>query len=605
LEKTEGTPFFMEEVVQELVEQGVLRHEPVVGWIVTHPTTALHLPTTVQGVLAARIDRLAPDEKALLQQLAVIGREFSLSLIRQVIAQPEDELYRLLASLQRKEFLYEQPAFPEVEYLFKHALTQEVAYNSVLHERRKVLHEQTARAMEALYHTALDEHYSDLAHHYRCSANTEKAITYLQLAGQQAVQRSAHAEAIAQLTAALDLLLTRPETTERAAQELQLHLSLGPVVMVVQGLVAPAVEQHYTRARALCAQLGDTPQRFPVLYGLSVFRRTRGELRTAQALAEECLQIAEQTNEAGLLIPAYLAVGNACLFRGEFVRARGALAQSVALYQPQHHALTPLYRGFNPQVGSLGIMTTVLWVLGYPEQAQARSCEMLQLAQELGHPVSLAYALINTALLHFLRGEGRVTQEYAEATVALASEHGVAYPLALGTISQGVALIVQEQWAEGINQIRQGLEVFVGENIRPTFLTCLAVGYGGAGQVEEGLAAVAEALRLVKKNDERWYEAEVYRIKGELTLRQSRIQRLASSVEKEAEAYFHKAIEIAQKQQAKSWELRTAMSLSRLWQQQGKIAEAYALLSELYGWFTEGFDTKDLQEAKALLESLT
>jgi hypothetical protein len=220
-----------------------------------------------------------------------------------------------------------------------------------------------------------------IAHHYRCSPNTEKAITYLQLAGQQAVQRSAHTEAISHHTAALDLLLTCPKTPERAAQELTLRLAVGPALMVAQGFATPAVEQHYTRARALCDQLGDAPQRFPVLWGLWQFHAVRGEMRTAQALAEEGLQLAEQTNEDGLLPQAHYAVGATFLWRGDFVRAQGVLEQGVALYQPQHYALTPLYAGYNPQVASLTHLARVLWVLGYPEQALTQLREALHLAQ--------------------------------------------------------------------------------------------------------------------------------------------------------------------------------------------------------------------------------
>jgi predicted ATPase len=481
------------------------------------------MPPTVQGILAARIDRLTSDEKALLQQLAVIGREFPLSVVKQVLPRPEDDLYRLLSSLQRKEFLYEQPTFPEVEYIFKHALTQEVAYNTVLQEQRKLLHERTGQALETVYAATLHEHYSDLAHHYRRSPNTEKAIMYLQLAGQQAVQRSANTEAISHLTAALELLLTRPETPERAAQELILRLAVGPPLMVAQGWAALVVEQHYTRARELCDQLGDSSQRFPVLLGLWTFHIVRGELRTAQALAEECLQLAEQINEAGLLLETHFAVGITHLFRGEFVRARAALEQSVALYQPQHQALTPLYAGFNPRVGSLSDTARTLWYLGYPEQALTQSHEALHLAQELSHPFSLAQALYIAAWLHPERGEGPIAQEHAEATVALASEHGFPWYLAVGTVQRGQALIVREQWEEGIAQVRQGLETYAGELWRTVFLAWLAVGYGGAGQAEDGLAAVAEALRLVEKTDERFYEAELYRIKGQLTLQKFQV----------------------------------------------------------------------------------
>jgi len=237
----------------------------------------LHISPTVQGILAARIDRLAPDEKALLQQLAVLGREFPLGLVRQVIVQPAEELYRLLSSFQRKEFLYEQPAFPEVEYIFKHALTQEVAYNSVLIERRKLLHEQVGQAIEQRYHDRLEEYYNELARHYSRSDNTQKAIDYLRRAGQQAVQQSANAEAITHLTTALEFLRTLPDTPERVQHELGLYLTLGPVLMNIKGFAAPEVGALYTRARELCQQGGDTSQLFPVLSGpLEVFILARG-----------------------------------------------------------------------------------------------------------------------------------------------------------------------------------------------------------------------------------------------------------------------------------------------------------------------------------------
>jgi hypothetical protein len=616
LEKTEGTPFFMEEIVQELLEQGVLVRDAVGARRAMPLPTDLHIPPTVQGVLAARIDRLAPDEKVLLQQLAVIGREFLVSLIRQVISQPEDELYCLLAFLQRKEFLYEQAAFPESEYLFKHALTQDVAYSTVLHEQRKVLHERTGQALEALYATTLHEHYSALAYHYRRSASTEKAITYLHLAGQQAGQRSANAEAISHLNAAMELLLTRPETPERTPRELTLHLALGPVLMATQGWAAAEVTQHYTRARTLCEQLGNSSQRVPVLWGLWAFHLVRSELRTAQALAEECLQIAEQTADAGLLLEVYHAVGSCSMWRGEFARARAEMEQGIARYQPhQHHALAAVYGGFDPGMGCLSCVAEVLWLLGYPDQALTRSQEALRLVHELGHSFSLGYALSFATWLHLYRGEGRVAQERAEALIALASEHGFAFYWAQGTIQRGEVLIAQGQWEEGVAQTQQGLEALVGELMRPHHLALLAEEYGGAGQVGKGLAAVAEALRLVDKNDERLYEAEVYRIRGELTLQKFQVsgskfqatdlRSLIPAARTEAEDYFLKAIEIAQRQQAKSLELRATTSLAHLWQQQGKRGEAHQMLSEIYNWFTEGFDTKDLREAKALIEELS
>jgi len=360
----------------------------------------------------------------------------------------------------------------------------------------------------------------------------------------------------------------------------------------------------------LCDQLGDSPQRGLVLLGLIGVYMMRGELRTSQALAEECLQLVEQTNESRLLTEAHVLVGNNCLFRGEFVRVRASLEQAVAHYQPQHQ--TPIID--NPKVMSLDYRVLALWSLGYPEQALRRSHEALCLAQELGHPYGLVFTLIFAVMVHLWRRDGRVAQEHADAMVALSSEHGFSRRVAEGTVLRSEALIAQGQWAEGVAQVRQGLEENKAELRRTYHLAWLAEGYRGAGQLEEGLAVVEEALRLVDKNDERFYEAELYRIKGELTLQKFQVpgskfqaadpRSLTPDPQAEAEECFLKAIAIAQKQQAKSLELRATMSLARLWQSQGKTAEARQILTDIYSWFTEGFDTKDLQETKALLEKL-
>ena len=620
LEKTEGTPFFMEEIVQELVEQGIVTRGP--GGVETRRNaslpTNLHLPATVQGVLAARIDRLAPEEKALLQQLAVIGREFPLGLVRQVIAQPEDELYRLLSALQRKEFLYEQPAFPEVEYIFKHALTQEVAYNSVLIERRKALHEQTGQAIEQLFHDRLEEHYDELAHHYQRSGNTEKAIEYLQKAGQQAVERSANAEAVTHLTTALELLKTLPDTPERTQQELTVQIALGALLFTIKGGAAPEVAHVYTRAHELCQQLGETPQFLPVLRGLWNIYLIQGELQTACELGEQVLELAQGVQDPTPLPEAYRARGTTLFLLGEVVLAREHLEQSVALYDLQgRRSLASLY-GFDPGVFGLSWMAMVLWFLGYPDQALQKSREALTLARELSHSYSSAAALIYAAMLHQLRHEEQVTQEQVTASVALSTEQGFALWTAFGPILQGWTLAEQGQGEEGIAQLRQGLAAWraTGAELqRPYFLALLVEAYGETGQVEKGLTALTEALTLVDKTGERFYEAELYRLYGELSLRLGERESgrtgekvfLASSPSRlvapsSPEACFFKAIAIAQKQQAKSLELRAVMSLARLWQNQGKTKEAHGMLSAIYNWFTEGFDTKDLQEAKALLE---
>jgi len=423
----------MEEIVQALFEQGVL----IVGAhggapSLARPFADLHLPTTVQGILASRIDRLGPEEKTLLQTLSVIGKEFSLSLLKQVANQPEDELHRLLSHLQTAEFIYEQPAFPEPEYTFKHALTQEVAYSSLLIERRKVLHERTAQAIEALFHSRLEEHYSELAHHYSRSNNTQKAVEYLQLAGQQAVQRSAYAEAIGHLTTALELLKILPDTPERTQQELDLQVTLGPALVATKSYAAPEVERAYTRARELCQQVGETSQLFPVLMGLRTFYHVRGKFPTARELGEQLLALAQSGQEPALLLEAHRALGSTLFHLGELASARAHLEQGIALYDLQQHRSHVFLYGVDPGVYGLSYAAWVLWSLGYPEQARKRSHAALTLAQELSYPYSLASALTFAAGFHQFRREGHLTQERAEAGITLSVEQG--FPLWLAQI---------------------------------------------------------------------------------------------------------------------------------------------------------------------------
>ena len=510
LDKTEGTPFFMEEIVQELVEQGVL----VRGSAETHRSASLpvdlHLSPTVQGVLAARIDRLAPDEKALLQQLAVIGREFPLSLVKQVIAQPEDELYRLLSTLQHKEFLYEQPAFPEVEYIFKHVLTQEVAYGSVLQERRKALHEKTAQAMEVLHRTSLDEHYGDLAHHYSRSGNAAKAVEYLGLAGQQAARQSANAEAITHLTSALELLNTLPDTPERIQQELALQLTLGVPFQTLKGEAAPEVGKTYNRVLELCGQVGETAHLFPALFGLWRFYLLRPDMQKARELAEQMMQLAQSSHDSALLLEAHQALGASLILLGELRQGRRLLEQGIALYDIQTHRSHAFLYGIDPGVYCLCFAAWNLWCLGYPEQTLKNTQDALRLARELAHPHTLALALNLTSYFYQFRHEGTAIREQTEALLTLSTEHGFAYRVAVAIIMQGWALAAAGQLEEGVVRMQEGLAAqrATGAGIvHPYYLALLAEIYGKMGQPEEGLAALAEASALTQRTGERWYEA--------------------------------------------------------------------------------------------------
>jgi predicted ATPase/class 3 adenylate cyclase len=607
LEKTLGNPFFMEEMVQTLVDQGVLRRDPAGGMHLVSPVTssalaALQLPPTVQGMPAARIDRLPADERALLQTLAVLGKEFTWRLLTEVTNQPDAELQRLLAHLQAAEFIYEQPAFPESAYTFKHALTQEVAYNAVLLERRRVVHERAAQAIEVLFAERLPDHYNALAHHYSRSGNTAKAIDYLHRAGQQAVERSAYAEAVSHLTVALDLLTALPESRERSQQELAVQMTLGMALRATKGQASPEVERLYTRARMLCEQVGEPLQLFRVLWGLSHAYGLRVEYQTRRALGEELLSLAMRLHDPDLLLEANHALWTILFSGGEVAAARPHLEQGMKLYDPQRHrSHASLYSGHDPGVCCRMQASHSLWLLGYSRQATVSIQAALALARQLAHPLSLAMALRWAAILHYLRREAAMTQAQAEAAMTIATEQEFPQQVASAAPLRGWALAATGQGEEGIAQIRQGLAAFREMGVtrgRSDQLALLADACAQAGHTAEGLEAVGQALAMAAKNAVGWWEAELYRLKGELLLQH------AVAPPEEAQACFQQALAVARRQQARSLELRAAMSLSRLWQRQGKRQAAYELLAPIYSWFTEGFDTADLQEAKALLEEL-
>src|SRR5262245_24564718 len=335
LAKTEGTPFFMEEVVQTLAEEGVLRGD-LGHYRVEKAPTELHISPTVQGVLAARIDRLAQEEKAFLQHLAVIGREFPLGLVRQVVTQPEEELYRILASLQNKEFLYEQPAFPEVEYSFKHALTQEVAYRSVLLERRKVLHERIGGTIETLYTRSLDEHLTELAHHFSQSGNASKALQFLERAGEQAARRSAVDEAIMYLTRALETLQALPPGEPRDRRELGLRMQLS-VSLAAKGVGLEERGRVLERARALASRLGTTQELVEVMWQLCQYHIERQQLSAARVLAVETLPLAESTGDIALILEAEYNLGETAFWLGHWTEAAQHWQRTLSLYERDHH----------------------------------------------------------------------------------------------------------------------------------------------------------------------------------------------------------------------------------------------------------------------------
>ena len=626
-ERTGGNPFFIEEIVKGLFDEGALERNGAVK--VAGPLSLLRLPATVQGILASRIDRQPSEQKQLLQTLAVLGKESPLDLIRQVLSIREPQLDRALADLRAAEFIYEQPTAAGVQYTFKHALTQEVAYNSVLIERRKLIHERSAQAIETLFASNLADHYSELAYHYSRSTKTGKAIEYLYLAGQQAAQRSASIEAVTYLDAALKLVLTQSDTPQRTTQELALQIALGPPLQVTKGWADPGVEQAYSRAVEACQQLGDSPQLFSALFGLQAFYPHRAKLRTARELAEQGLNLAQKAQDPALLLEACHMLAYNLLYLGELTLAREHSERGIALYHPRYHPLSLLYGGDDPGVCCLSHRALALWALGYPDQALESAHDALSLAQRLSHPLSLVLALVFAAVVHQLRREMKPACERVATAMALAAAHGFPYFFSWGMILQGWALTEQGQ-VEGIEQIRVGLAAYQAtgaESFRLYHLALLADGHKAVGRTDEGLIAIAEALRWTDNNDERFYEPELYRLKGTFTLHcQSNVGRASGNPlanrggsgmpiprlstrnlqsEAEAEACFWKAIDIARQQRAKAWELRATTSLALLLTHQGHRDEACSILADTYNWFTEGFDTADLKEAKALIDDLS
>jgi predicted ATPase len=389
----------------------------------------------------------------------------------------------------------------------------------------------------------------------------------------------------------------------RVQQELGLQTTLGQAFMAIKGLASPDVEHAYTRARELCRQIEETPQLFPILSGLQRFYVVRADLQTARDLGQQLLSLAQHQQDPALLLEAHRALGNALTWLGEIVAAHRHLEQGITLYDPQQHRSHAFLYGRDPGVDCLSYVAWVLWMLGYPARALRRSHDALTLAQALGHPYSLAQVLLWAAILHQCRQERALTQERATELITLCTAQGFTQWLATGTIHWGWALATQGQRAEGVAQIRQGLDALhaTGARVgRPYQLALLAEVSGNIGQPDEGLKALTEALVIVHFSGGYWCEAELYRLKGELLLAQEDTRQTWM----ETEACFHQALGIARRQQAKSLELRAAMSLSRLWQRQGKRVEARQLLADIYSWFTEGFDTADLRDAKALLEEL-
>lgn len=630
-QRTDGNPLFMVNVVDSLVTQRIIVQQDG-QWRLTDEfrEEKVSTPETIRQMVEQQIKRLSAEEQAVLEAASVVGAEFSTATVAVAVAEEVGQVEEWCKQLARRgQFLRVLGVgeWPEgtlaTRYGFTHMLYRSVIYDRLSALQRIRFHQRIGAWEEEAYGNRADERAAELAVHFERGREVQRAVKYYHQAALNASQRHAYLESIALLTKGLALLKTLPNTVEHASQELSLQLGLGIGLVVTQGPAAPAVGAAYTRAQELCRQVGDTLLLFPVLWGLRVFHLVRGELHIAQQLGKQALRFAQHLDSEALRLQAHLGLGMVFYYQGEFTTARTHFAQGASLYEPQRDGRD--HTRVFAAVSCLSYQALALWLLGHPQQALQRLDEAIALAQARSSPFSEMHARNHAAILHQFRGDGRAARHQAEAALALARQQGFPLGEAMGTSVLGHALASQGQLHEGIAHMRQGLDAHQALGVRlgvPSFMALLAEASVKAGQGVEELRILTEALAIIDRSEERFYEAEIHRLYGALSLQKMETKgwrleagpfsqspnpksQVSKVVMQEAEKSFLKAIDIARQQQAKSLELRAATSLARLWQRQGWKKQAHKLLSEAYDWFTEGFDTVDLQEAQSLLAELS
>ncbi len=594
--KADGVPLYVEELTKTILESEVLE-ERADRYVLNGSLADMQIPSTLQDSLMARLDRV-PTLREVAQIGAVLGREFAYEMLRSLVPYEEPILQDGLGQLVENELLYQRGRPPRSKYIFKHALIQDAAYQSLLKRTRQQYHKQVARILEERFPETVAAQPELVAHHYRVAGCTEEAVAYSQKAGQIALGRSANMEAVTHFDKALELLPQLPETRQRHEQELEIQMAHGPALVAARGFADPGVGKAYARAWELCQLLEDDVHLPLVLRGREVFHYVSGELNKAREFAKQLLDLAERQQDPALLVGSYHALGQTLFSQGDLIACHSTTEQGIALFNPAQHRL-PNWPGGQSGEQCYLYCAFVLWVLGYPDQALRRGEEALAMGEELANPANLINTLAFVALVHVFRREMGATRQRAKAAIEMSAEQRNPFFLAYGGVLHGWALAAQDQLEDGIAEIQKAIATYraTGSQTWLPYLLALQVEtYARAKRLDEGLASVAEALTLA--DEERCWQAELNRIKGELLLA------VSSNNHAEAEHCFSQALDIARRQQAKSWELRATTSLSSLWCDQGKRKEARDLLTPVYDWFTEGFDTSDLKDAKALLENL-
>ncbi len=596
--RTDGVPLFIEELTKTLLESGLLE-ERRGRYELAGPLPPLAIPNTLHDSLMARLDRLSTI-KGLAQLAAAIGREFSYSLLRAVSPWGEHLVQDGLAQLVTAEFLHQTGSPPDATYRFKHALIQDAAYQSLLKSTRQQHHQRIAATLESDFADLVETQPEVLARHYTEAGLTEQAVPYWLAAARRALQRHANQEAANHANRGLELLATLPDTTQRDVRELSLLQVFAPAMNFVAG--PHSVDHVHARAYELARKLGDAPAQFPALCGMAYGKILRGQMREARALAEEFLELAEGHPDALVLAAGHWMLAYAAWWQGDVVEVRDHSRKGLHFYDPVQHRTGIAAYNQNPGIVCGYLHALANWVLGYPSQACEAMEATLAHATELQHPYGIAMVQLFSAQLDQLRRDPERAKAKAERALEMANANG-APPVALWCLlPRGWARVQLGDVTGGIADIREAMDrrrAFGMGAVWPWFLAVIADAYGVSGEFQEGFKALDEALEWVQRNDERLYLAEVHRIRGELMLRQDVGDRAG------AERSFEQALAVARDQQAKSWELRAATSLARMWLQDNRTDDARQLLSPIYDWFTEGHDTADLQDAQAVLKQLS
>ena len=594
-ERTDGVPLFVEELTKSVLESGLLRQETD-RYVLDGALPPFAIPTSLHDSLMARLDRLA-SVRLVAQIGAAIGREFSYELLRAVSRLAEDELHAALGRLVASELVFQRGTPPDAVYSFKHALVQDAAHGSLLRSTRQQLHAQIAEALEAQSPELMDTQPELFAQHYAEAGLVEKSVIYWGKAGHRSAARSTMAEAAAQFQKGLDQLAMLPDSPECKRQELELRSGLGAALLYVKGYAAPETGHAYARAREQWEHLGSPSEFLRVPYGQSVYHMFRGEFDLALRLDEDLLRLSRQRDDSSGLVLGHQSFGRNLFLVGSFASSRSHLEEALALYDPISHRAFVHQVGSHPHVSSQAYLGNVLFCLGYAAQALQRCSAAIAEARRLAHPPSLAGNLATCIRLHLLIEGSAVLGEWVNELVAVTTEQGFPHWRAAEAIFRGSVKVKNGDMSEGISLLRNGLAASGATGAwMPHNIALLAAACEIAGQVEESLALLDEALEIAGRTGERWFEAELNRHKGRLLLREGHTEA--------AEELYRKALSIAVEQEAKLWELRAAVSLARLRRDQGLRAEARDLLAPVYGWFTEGFDTPDLKQAKALLDEL-